>query len=294
MRTLASLLALFGLLLAALPAAGSADVCTHADCLGGISVAASLVTPVVQPGATVQMQLTVTNNGPPESVWVSPVVPPVNVFPPGCTAQPDNEELCFGKELATGESQQFTLTFGVLTAGTFQVGGRGLLEHAEHPGSGRLRDAPGAGARRRPAPSPAPATTTATTTPAAPAASATPTSGPAHTAPAPKVQITLASHQRVLKTGGVMLHVKPAGPGTLDARAIVSLPGGRSLTLARIWQRNVRTGQSVRVWLGTTAAMKRALKAGLAKHRTLRARVRVVYGTAPATRTLVRTVTLSA
>ncbi len=105
--------------------------------------------------------------------------------------------------------------------------------------------------------------------------------------------MTIASKQRLLKSGGVLLHVAGDGDGALDARATVVLPGGRSLVLARVWRGKVRKAQDVRVWLGTTATMKRALRSAFAKRRTLHALVRVVYGTAPHTRTVTRTIAVS-
>lgn len=83
--------------------------------------------------------------------------------------------------------------------------------------------------------------------------------------------------QRILKTGGIAVLVTPGADGPLDVRATVRVPGHGPLKLASVWRRSGTPGRTERIWLGTTPAMKRVLRAGFRRAGEMRATVRIRY-----------------
>jgi hypothetical protein len=71
--------------------------------------------------------------------------------------------------------------------------------------------------------------------------------------------------------------VTPGADGPLDVRATVHVPRHGSRKLASVWRKSGTPDRRERIWLGTTPAMKRVLRAGFHRARVMTATVRIRY-----------------
>src|SRR4051794_5379466 len=91
------------------------------------------------------------------------------------------------------------------------------------------------------------------------------------------VRIHSSSVQHIMRAGGVRTKVTPSGSGSIDVHCTISVPGHGSLTIAEQWRPHVAAGQSVSLYMGTTAKMKRVLRSGFARAGRMHAVIRVRF-----------------
>jgi len=300
------------LLVGAAPALADDGPCGGSPCAADLSLSARTTVSPVASGGTTELHLTAVDNGPEIGTQVTATfTPPTGVkvvsYPGSC--EPTGAGVvCDIDDLSPGENAETVLVLRGDAPGNYDLTGtiasantsdnnptndtaRGGLQ--VNPGTAGASSSaagssgPGSGSSGNPLGTPR---TVITGTGGQTLATAAAKSG----ARKPGFRVTTRSKHRLLKDGGIALHFLADGAGTLDVRANVSLPGGKKLKLAMVWKAGVKSAQDVKVWLGTTGAMKSTLRRAFKRHRHLTAHVRIAYGPAGAVRVVTRTVTVTA